>query len=62
LNGCPWDETTCSGAAYNGYLEILKWAIDNGCKLDDVTYSCIIRYSNPSIVKWVGHAHKIRIS
>ena len=24
-NGCPWDETTCSRAARNGQLEVLKW-------------------------------------
>jgi hypothetical protein len=29
--GCPWDEETCSSAAYSGNLEILTWARDNGC-------------------------------
>ncbi|CAB9520593.1 ankyrin repeat protein [Seminavis robusta] len=24
--GCPWNEETCSSAAYGGHLELLKWA------------------------------------
>ena len=35
-NGCPWNESTCSGAAKNGHFEILKWAHDNGCPWDDI--------------------------
>jgi hypothetical protein len=31
---CPWDETTCSGAAYGGHLEALKWARANHCPWD----------------------------
>ncbi len=29
---CPWDYYTTSGAAEYGYLDILKWCIDNGCE------------------------------
>jgi hypothetical protein len=29
---CPWDSNTPSDAAKNGYLECLKFAIDNGCE------------------------------
>ena len=29
-NGCPWDEGTCTAAAWRGHLEILKWARENG--------------------------------
>jgi hypothetical protein len=25
-NGCAWVERTCEAAAYNGHLDILKWA------------------------------------
>jgi hypothetical protein len=25
-NGCPWKEDTCSSAAWNGHLEMLKYA------------------------------------
>jgi len=24
-NGCPWNESTCSAAAFRGHLEVLKW-------------------------------------
>ena len=27
----PWDEWTCALAAESGYLEILKYARENGC-------------------------------
>ena len=36
-NGCPWDEYTCSNAAFNGHLDILKWARENGCPWDENT-------------------------
>ena len=29
--GCPWDEETCSKAAYNGHLD----AHENGCPWDE---------------------------
>ena len=28
---CPWDEYTCSRAAFGGHLEILKWLRNLGC-------------------------------
>ena len=28
--GCPWDGTTCEGAAREGHLEVLQWATENG--------------------------------
>ena len=34
-NDCPWDEDTCSYAAYGGHLEVLKWARLNGCPWDE---------------------------
>ena len=26
IQGCPWDRSTCSGAARGGHLEVLQWA------------------------------------
>ena len=31
MNGCPWDEETCSFADEDGHLEVLQWALANGC-------------------------------
>ena len=28
--GCEWDYWTCSSAAKNGHLHVLKWARENG--------------------------------
>jgi len=30
-NGCPWGNFVCEEAVMNGHLDLLKWAIDNGC-------------------------------
>jgi hypothetical protein len=30
-NGCPWNESTCAYAAWDGHLELLQWARANGC-------------------------------
>lgn len=36
-NGCPWNVSTCSGAANGGHLEVLRWARANDCPCDDLT-------------------------
>ena len=33
-----WNEMTCAAAAMNGHLEILQWAIKNGCPCDANTF------------------------
>jgi hypothetical protein len=30
-NGCPWDGFTRLFAEEQGHIEILNWAIENGC-------------------------------
>jgi hypothetical protein len=30
-NGCEWDGETCENAKKGGHLEVLQWAIANGC-------------------------------
>lgn len=39
-NGCPWDiyHSVCLGAAKRGFMEILIYAIENGCVCDDEVY------------------------
>ena len=33
----PWDWETCAYAAEGGHLEVLMWARENGCPLDEYT-------------------------
>ncbi len=30
-NGCPWDYRTCQFAAERGYVDVVRWAMENGC-------------------------------
>jgi hypothetical protein len=30
-NGCLWNSDTCERGAEGGHLEVVKWAIENGC-------------------------------
>jgi hypothetical protein len=30
-NGCPWDKDTLIYARDSGHLEVVNWAIANGC-------------------------------
>ena len=41
---CTWDERTCYGAVWNGHLECLKYANENGCPWHERT--CKIATSN----------------
>ena len=45
-NGCPWDESTCWGAAENGHLEVLEWAKANGCGDPDSDFDSDPDYSD----------------
>jgi hypothetical protein len=51
-NGCPWDERTCSGAAYGGHLEVLKWAHQNGCPWYENTCVAAARGGHLEVLKW----------
>ena len=42
-NGCPWNELTCSEAAFSGHLECLKYAHENGCPWDEFTCACAVQ-------------------
>ena len=44
LNGCPWDDKTCTFAAAKGHLEVLKRARANGCPWDG--YICAYAAKN----------------
>ena len=41
---------TCAQAAYNGNLELLKWARLNGCPWDEVTYEQGVDNGDPALV------------
>lgn len=45
-NGWPWDERTCSYAARNGHLHIVKYAHENGCPWDKKTCSYALKNSH----------------
>ncbi len=34
MNGCPWDEDTCTWAADNDHKKCLQYAYENGCPID----------------------------
>jgi hypothetical protein len=52
LNGCQWDEWTCSQAAGGGYLEVLRWARENGCFWDELTCRLAAEGGHLEVLKW----------
>ena len=54
INGCPWDEDTCSEAARNGDLEILQYAHENGCPWNKDTYSSAEKNGNIEMLKYLN--------
>ena len=34
VQNCEWDQTTCTAAIFEGQLDALRWARDNGCPWD----------------------------
>ena len=53
LNGCPWDETTCEYAAFNGHLEVLQWARANGCRWSRHTCNMAVKGGPLEVLKWL---------
>jgi|SRR5579872_2941620 len=49
----PWDSRTCKNAVMNGHLEILKWIISEGCKVNNDIMECAVQYGQLEILEWV---------
>ena len=44
------DERTCTSAALEGNLEVLKWAREQGCPWDEAT--CAAKGGHFAVLKW----------
>lgn len=51
-NICPWNEFTCAFAAFNGHLDVLKYAHENGCEWDEYTCTCAARNGHLDVLKY----------
>jgi len=52
---CPWDSKTCTNAAANGHLEVLKWARTvavPACDWDVYTCTCAAANGHLEVLKW----------
>jgi hypothetical protein len=49
---CDWDESTCSNAALNGHLEVIKWCRKNRCPWDVYTCANAAQNGHLDILKW----------
>ena len=50
---CPWDPTTCNGAAIGGHLEILKWAREKGCPWYEGVCFYAAQAGKFEVLKWL---------
>ena len=46
------DLRICYFAVKYGDIELLKWALENGCKWDKTAYKCAVIYRQSEILKW----------
>ena len=51
-NGCEWDESTCSQAAWGGHLEMLQWLRQNGCPWDAETCTAAACTGHLEVLQW----------
>ena len=47
-----WNFDTCSDAAENGHLHVLKWARENGCEWDSSTCANAALNGHLHVLKW----------
>jgi archaellum component FlaC len=50
---CAWDWRTSGTAAYLGNLEMLKYCVENGCKVHEVTCADAAKYGNLECLKYL---------
>ena len=50
--GCPWNEKSCSEAAFGGHLNVLRWLRMNGCPWDRKTIFYAVRGGHLNVLKW----------
>ena len=50
-NGCPWDEMTCTMAAWGGHLDLLRWAHENGCPWVEETWTIAEPRCRPYLIE-----------
>ncbi|KAL6054560.1 Ankyrin repeat domain-containing protein [Balamuthia mandrillaris] len=50
--GCPLDERICHSAAWNGRLEVLRWARENGCPWDECTCVFAAESGHLEVLQW----------
>lgn len=48
----PWNEKTCSAAAYHGNLEALKWARNQGCPWNEETFHNAIESEDIATIQY----------
>jgi hypothetical protein len=51
-NGCPWEEETCSNAAWGGHLGVLQWARQNGCPWNAGTCAVAAKRGHLEVLQW----------
>ena len=51
-NNCPWDYWTTRYAAYYGHMEVLQWAIANGCPTTGAI-GWAVKAGHLEMVKWM---------
>ena len=51
-NGCPWNRSTCSGAAGGGHLKAMQWLIANGCPWNADTCAWAAKGGHLEVLQW----------
>lgn len=56
--GCPWDHHTIDEAASEGHLDVVEWAVENGCPSDSGAHKRVdgtlaAYYGHLAVLKWL---------
>uniref|UniRef100_A0A6C0CAR3 Uncharacterized protein n=1 Tax=viral metagenome TaxID=1070528 RepID=A0A6C0CAR3_9ZZZZ len=50
---CPWDEQVCIYAIRSNQIDVLKFALENVCKISNVCFDTAVRYDDREIIDLV---------
>jgi len=52
---CPWDARVCIEAIVHNHIDVLEFALENGCDFGDGCRAAVLKSKDPTIVNYVNN-------
>jgi hypothetical protein len=52
---CPWDARVCIKAIIHNHIDVLSFALDNGCNFGFECHAAVLKSKDPAIINCVNN-------